>query len=302
MTTATTMNPATTTPTYRPIHAVVPPPTTHWVGDGFRVRGYFHTIPDAVRLLSPFLLLDYHPEYVYGPTTRRRGVGTHPHRGFETVTLAFQGKVAHSDSTGNGGVIGPGDVQWMTAASGILHDEYHDAAWAEQGGPFQMVQLWVNLPAANKMDPPGYQGISADTIPTVVLPEGAGGARVIAGELDGVRGPAKTFTPIRILDVTLGEGGRTTLAIPRGHHAALLVLGGSARIQGERAIVADEFVVFGEGEGDLLLETDEGAHVLLLEGEPIREPVVQYGPFVMNTKREILQAVEDFESGRFGGS
>jgi len=284
----------------RSIFRVVKSPGTHWVGDGFRVAGYFSAVPEATRRLSPFLLLDYHPEYTYGPTTRRRGVGSHPHRGFETVTLAFSGRVAHHDSTGSGGVIGPGDVQWMTAASGILHQEYHDEQFARHGGVFHMAQLWVNLPADNKMDPPGYQGITADTIPDVALPDDAGTVRLIAGDFRGARGPAHTHTPIRIFDATMREDGAYTFEFPATENVAILVMSGSLVVNGDTAVSSDDFVVFENSGQSIQIRATEAARFLVLNGEPIREPVVQYGPFVMNTKREIIQAIEDFESGRFG--
>ena len=244
----------------REIEAVYHAPPLHWVGDGFRVRGYFSSIPDAVSKLNPFLLLDYHPAYDYAPTERPRGVGVHPHRGFETVTIAWQGSVAHHDSTGSGGVIGPGDAQWMTAASGILHKEYHERNYARRGGTFQMAQLWVNLPKAHKLAAPRYQSIVADQFGLVTLPNGEGSVRVLAGEYRGVPGPARTFTPINIWDVRLNAGAKSEFTLADGHSLMLLVL----------------------------------------SGEPIDEPVVQYGPFVMNSEGEIRQAILDFNAGKFG--
>ncbi len=284
----------------RAIHGIYPAPAPHWVGDGFRVRGYFSAIPNAERRLSPFLLLDYGAPYDYPPTEdMRRGVGPHPHRGFETVTIAFQGSVAHHDSTGQGGVIGPGDVQWMTAASGILHREYHEASYARRGGPMQMAQIWVNLPRAHKMDPPGYQALTADRMGLAKLPDGKGVVRVIAGEHDGVRGPAKTFTPVRLFDVSLAKGGRADFSFPERENTALLVMKGEVLVNGREA-KTDDFVLF-ENEGELVsIEAVSEAQLLLLNGEPIDEPVVSYGPFVMNTRQEIAQAIEDFDGGKFG--
>ncbi|HPB98367.1 MAG TPA: pirin family protein, partial [Polyangiaceae bacterium] len=281
----------------RPIEGIYKAPPLHWVGDGFRVAGYFSSIPDALRKLDPFLLLDYHPAHTYSPTDRPRGVGVHPHRGFETVTIAFQGSVAHHDSTGAGGVIGPGDVQWMTAASGILHKEYHEAGWAAQGGPFQMAQLWVNLPKAHKMDPPQYQPIVANQMGVVSLPENAGEIRVIAGETFGVKGPAKTHTPISLLDVRLHAKGHLALPFPSSYNVGMLVMQGEARLGETHTIVQHDFVVFEHSDDPIRIEAASDTQLLMLAGEPIREPVVSYGPFVMNTEREIQQAFADFRSG-----
>jgi redox-sensitive bicupin YhaK (pirin superfamily) len=284
----------------RTIEGIYEAPGLHWVGDGFRVAGYFSAIPDALRKLDPFLLLDYHPTYTYGPATRPRGVGVHPHRGFETVTLAWQGSVAHHDSTGAGGVIGPGDVQWMTAASGILHKEYHEAEWARQGGPLQMAQLWVNLPKAHKMDPPGYQAILAKEMGQVKLPEDGGHVRILAGEFQGVRGPARTHTPMSVFDVLLDAGGKIDLDFPATHNVGLLVMKGDVTLNGSQGATRHDFVVF-ENEGERIgVEAGPAAQLLVLAGEPIGEPVVQYGPFVMNTEREIQQAFADFNGGKFG--
>lgn len=283
----------------RALDGIYEAPGLHWVGDGFRVAGYFSAIPNAVRKLSPFLLLDYHPTYEYSPTTRPRGVGVHPHRGFETVTIAWQGSVAHHDSSGGGGVIGPGDVQWMTAASGILHKEYHEESYARRGGPFQMAQLWVNLPRAHKMSEPRYQAIVADQIAVVTLPGDAGSVRVIAGEYEGARGPAETFTEIDVFDICLNEGGTVLLSFPERHNLGLLVMKGDVTINGTR-VQSDRFVVF-KNEGERVrITADSEAQLLVLGGEPIDEPVVQHGPFVMNTREEIAQAFADFRSGKFG--
>ncbi|AKU92615.1 pirin family protein [Vulgatibacter incomptus] len=283
----------------RLIDGIYHQPPLHWVGDGFRVAGYFHAIPDAAKKLSPFVLMDYHPEYKYPPSERPRGVGVHPHRGFETVTWAWQGSVAHHDSAGGGGVIGPGDAQWMTAASGVLHKEYHEEGWSRRGGPFQMVQLWVNLPKADKMGPPGYQAIESKDMGVVTLPEGAGTVRILAGEYGGVRGPAKTFTPIDVFDVALAANGRTSFDFPARRNLAVLVMKGTVSLNGQRANLHD-FVVF-QNVGDRLdIVASEDAQLLVLSGEPIDEPVVQYGPFVMNTMAEIQQAMVDVRSGKFG--
>jgi redox-sensitive bicupin YhaK (pirin superfamily) len=283
----------------REIQGIYRPPGLHMVGDGFRVAGYFNAIPDAARKLSPFLLLDYHPPYDYAPTTRPRGVGVHPHRGFETVTIAWQGSVAHHDSTGNGGVIGPGDVQWMTAASGILHKEYHEENYARRGGPFHMAQLWVNLPASAKMSPPRYQPLLADDMGKVELADGAGEVRVIAGSFGGVRGPATTVTPIDMFDVRLRRDGQLALTFAPHENVAVLVIDGEVTFNGTRARKED-FVMFANRGERISIEASADAHLLVLAGEPIEEPVVQYGPFVMNTVDEIEQAITDFNRGKFG--
>jgi hypothetical protein len=284
----------------REIEGIYTPPGLHWVGDGFRVAGYFTGIPDAVRKLDPFLLLDYHPTYNYAPSKQVRGVGVHPHRGFETVTLAWQGSVEHHDSTGGGGVIGPGDVQWMTAASGILHKEYHEPNFSRAGGPFQMAQLWVNLPAAHKLAAPRYQPLLADQMGIVPLPNGAGTARVIAGDYRGTQGPAKTFTRINVLDAMLNSGGTLDLAFPARDNTAVLVMKGNVVINGASAAKANDFVLFKNAGERIAITAGEDAQLLVLSGEPINEPVVQYGPFVMNSEQEIVKAFRDLESGTFG--
>jgi quercetin 2,3-dioxygenase len=274
-------------------------PNGHWVGDGFPVRSIF-SYNDNPTAFSPFLLLDFGGPTTFDPTTQRRGVGAHPHRGFETVTIVYDGEVSHRDSTGAGGTIGPGDIQWMTAASGIVHEEFHSEAFGRRGGPFQMVQLWVNLPAADKMKPPGYQGITADQTPTVELPDGAGTARLIAGEFQGERAPAHTFTPMQVWDLRLKAGHTVTLPAPAGHTTVPLVLKGRIKTQdGAEATDAEMIVFRREGEGVTLTAATD-ATVLWLSGEPIDEPVVGYGPFVMNTEAEIHQAFADFQSGKMG--
>jgi quercetin 2,3-dioxygenase len=278
-------------------------PHGHWVGDGFPVRSIFSYNDNPVAF-SPFLLLDFGGPTTFDPTTQRRGVGAHPHRGFETVTIVYDGEVSHRDSTGAGGTIGPGDVQWMTAASGIVHEEFHSEAFGRRGGPFQMVQLWVNLPARDKMAPPGYQGITAAQTPTVDLQDvngqGAGTARLIAGELLGAQGPAKTFTPMQVWDVQIRAGHTVTLPAPEGHTTVPLVLRGRVKTQdGAEATDAEMIVYERAGEGVTLTAVTD-TRVLWLAGEPIDEPVVGYGPFVMNTPQEIQQAFVDFQSGRMG--
>lgn len=297
MTTTTPATPAASR--LRTIEGVYRAPGLHWVGDGFRVAGYFASIPNAATRLDPFLLLDYHPPYEYSPTTQPRGVGVHPHRGFETVTIAWEGSVAHRDSAGGGGVIGPGDVQWMTAASGILHKEYHEEAYAKRGGVFHMAQLWVNLPRSHKMAEPRYQPISKSQIAVVTLPDGAGTVRVIAGEFASTRGPAETVTPMDVFEVRLNPGGGVALPFPIRYNVALLVIEGDATI-GDRAVSAEDFVVLAT-DGDLLQITARGgARFLVLAGEPIGEPIAQRGPFVMNSQEELARAFADFRQGKFG--
>ena len=274
-------------------------PDRHWVGDGFPVHGMFGYTGDTKRI-SPFLLLDYAAPMNFDATTHRRGVGTHPHRGFETVTIVYDGEVEHRDSTGAGGVIGPGDVQWMTAGSGILHQEFHSSAYAKRGGPFEMAQLWVNLPAKDKMATPGYQAITDAQIPAVELPDGAGKVRVIAGTYAGRKGPARTFTPMNVWDVRLNPGRTADLAQEEGWTVQVVVMAGTVQVNGETILRANEMASLStEGRG-VTIEANNEAKLLLLAGEPIDEPVVGYGPFVMNTREEILQAVEDFNSGKFG--
>jgi redox-sensitive bicupin YhaK (pirin superfamily) len=271
----------------------------HWVGDGFPVRTLF-AYSDLGPAVSPFLLLDYAGPMEFAPTRERRGVGEHPHRGFETVTIVYDGEVEHRDSSGGGGRIGPGDVQWMTAASGLVHEEFHGRDFARRGGMFEMVQLWVNLPAKNKMAAPGYQSILGSDIPVVTLPDGAGSARVIAGELASKKGPAKTFTPIHVWDLRLTPGRGTELRVPDGYTTALVVLRGAVRINGSETVAAAEVGLFDRSGESIGIECVEDATALVLCGEPIDEPIVGRGPFVMNTMAEIRTAMLDYERGRMG--
>lgn len=274
-------------------------PNPHWVGDGFPVRSLFSYDALGARL-SPFLLLDYAGPMDFEPTLRPRGVGQHPHRGFETVTVVYEGEVAHRDSTGESGVIGPGDVQWMTAGRGIVHEEFHGRDYARRGGPFEMLQLWVNLPAKDKRVAPAYQGITAAQIPHVELPDAAGTVRVIAGELQGVVGPARSFSPINLWDLRLVADRSVRLSVPAGHTTALFVLKGALRVDGSDTVVGEAELAVLEREGDTLqIEAVADASVLLLGGEPLNEPVVGQGPFVMNTPAEIRQAFVDYQSGQF---
>ncbi|MEZ5460531.1 pirin family protein [Dokdonella sp.] len=281
------------------ILAVQDAPAPHWVGDGFPARSMFSYHSHAAQL-SPFLLLDYAGPMKFEPATRPRGVGQHPHRGFETVTIVYKGEVEHKDSTGAGGKIGPGDVQWMTAASGILHEEFHSREFTREGGVLEMVQLWVNLPAKDKMSPPRYQTLLDREIPVVELADNAGKVRVIAGEHAGQKGPAKTFTPIDVWDIRLHRGGTGTFEVPPGRTLALIVLQGTIMVNAESVAREAQMVVLGRDGEQVSIEANTDATVLLLSGEPIAEPIAGYGPFVMNTQAEIRQAMDDFNSGKFG--
>jgi redox-sensitive bicupin YhaK (pirin superfamily) len=270
----------------------------HWVGDGFPVRTLFF-YQDLGKQMSPFLMLDYAGPAEFVSTAERKGVGSHPHRGFETVTIVYEGEVAHKDSTGQGGTIGPGDVQWMTAGSGILHEEFHSEEFAKQGGTLEMVQLWVNLPARLKMTKPGYQAILNKQIPSIDLRNGAGKARIIAGEFDGHQGPAQTFTPMNVVDLKLKKG-EFTLPVPEGWNVSLVVLKGAVETTDGVVAKDAQMLMFSNQGQDIQVNALEDSIALLLCGEPINEPIVGYGPFVMNTKEEIAQAMQDFNSGSFG--
>jgi len=271
----------------------------HWVGNGFPVRSVFD-YNGLGRELSPFLLLDYAAPYPFPPGNEKRGVGAHPHKGFETVTVAYQGELEHRDSSGGGGKIGAGDVQWMTAGKGIVHEEFHSSEFTKQGGTLQMVQLWVNLRAKDKSAPPGYQTLLKDQIPNVALPQNAGVVRVIAGEYAGHNGPAKTFTPINLWDVNLRAGAVVELPLPDGHTTALLVLSGKVMLGAEREAGEGDLPIFSRAGNGIALKATTDAKLLVMGGEPIAEPVVGQGPFVMNSRAEIQQAFEDYQLGRMG--
>lgn len=274
-------------------------PHAHWVGDGFPVRSLF-TYDNLASRISPFLLLDYAGPHDFAPTQARRGVGQHPHRGFETVTIVYQGELEHRDSTGAGGLIGPGDVQWMTAANGIIHEEFHSPDFARSGGTLEMVQLWVNLPARDKRAAAGYQTLLAGDIPVVALDGDAGRLRVIAGDYHGHHGPARTFTAMDVWDLRLNAGAALQLPVAAGRNAALVVLRGNVRINSEREAGPSSLVLLDREGVDVAVEALDGASVLLLSGEPIDEPIVGYGPFVMNSQAEIAESFDDFHAGRFG--
>ncbi len=283
----------------RKILGVFSGPRPHWVGDGFPVRSLFSHDSHG-QYVSPFLLLDYAGPVDFAPAARPRGVGVHPHRGFETVTIVYRGEVDHRDSSGNGGRIGPGDVQWMTAGSGILHEEFHSEAFTRQGGSLEMVQLWVNLPARNKGAAPAYQTLLDRNIPVVELPDGAGTLRVISGSYQDRKGPAHTFTPINMWDLRLNQGGSMTFDVPEGHTLAAVVLKGTVLVNGDAVAREAQSVLFERDGNGVSIEANGDATVLVLSGEPIDEPVAMHGPFVMNTADEIRQAITDFKAGRFG--
>lgn len=280
------------------VSTVLSAPPPHMVGDGFRVHNFF---PNGYRIkMSPFFLLDYNAKITFSARKEPRGVGVHPHRGFETVTIAYHGAVAHHDSAGNSGVIYPGDVQWMTAAGGILHKEYHEAEFSKNGGDFQMVQLWVNLPAKDKMSKPKYQGIKHQDIARYDLPDGAGTIEVIAGAYKDTKGSASTFTPINVFNARLNKGGKASISLPANHNTGFVIIEGSIKINGTETAHVDEFVHFKNEGSEIEIEALENTVVLILSGEPINEPIAQYGPFLMNTAEEIQQAISDYNQGKFG--
>jgi redox-sensitive bicupin YhaK (pirin superfamily) len=285
----------------RKVELVVSPREPHFVGDGFRVHNF---IPSGFRLdmqrMTPFIMLDYNSKHYFPPSAKPKGVGVHPHRGFETVTIAYQGKIAHHDSSGGGGIIGKGDVQWMTAASGVLHKEYHEEEWSKQGGDFQMVQLWVNLPKKDKMSPPKYQAIKQQDMTRYELANDAGNVEVIAGEYKGTKGTASTFTPIHMFNAKLTKGGKADFEFPSHYNTVLLVVEGSIVVNGEEKAPTDHLVLMANEGENFEIEASEDALVLVLSGEPINEPIASHGPFVMNTKAELLQAFDDFNHGKFG--
>ena len=283
------------------VQQVLPPPPTHMVGDGFRVHNFFpggYNMPE--NRMSPFYLLDYNSRMEFSPRDTPRGVGVHPHRGFETVTIAYRGRVQHHDSRGNMGVIGQGDIQWMTAGAGILHKEYHEKEYSKTGGPFQMVQLWVNLPAKDKMTPPNYQAIMNNQIPRYIFPDNAGEVEVIAGQFEGVKGVAHTFTPINMYNIRLNPGAKVQFDLPENYNTGILVVEGSGRVNDTHDAPLDNFVLFRNDGERITLSSEKGGLFLVLNGEPINEPIVGYGPFLMNTKNEIMQAFNDLNSGKFG--
>lgn len=286
---------------FRTIENIFKAPEPHMVGDGFRVSQYIPTGIKSMERLSPFLLLDYNAPYYFKSSETRLGVGAHPHRGFETVTIAYDGKVEHYDNKGNHGIIGPGDVQWMTAASGIMHKEYHETEFSKNGGIFHMVQLWVNLPKDKKMIEPKYQPLLKEEMGVLKLDNDKGEISIIAGEVNGVKGPANTFTNINLYNINLKNYGNTTLSEPKNFNTAILILKGEAKVNEDKICKEGDFIIFDNVEGEILLESlTKESLFLVLSGEPINEPVVSHGPFVMNTLGEILDAYEDFRNNKFG--
>ena len=286
------------------IERIIPQPAAPgMVGDGFRVYNYIpgHGGSGSIsqQRISPFLMLDFNAEIDFGPSNRVRGVGVHPHKGFETVTIAYKGSVAHNDSAGNSGIINPGDVQWMTAGAGILHKEYHEQEFSKKGGPFEMVQLWVNLPKRDKLTAPHYQSITAAQMGKVELADGQGHVNVIAGTFNGVTGPTATYTPVNLFDLRLKKGGTISTSLPAGHNTALLLVNGSANVNGQPA-PEHSFVLFANEGEDITITANEDAVVLLLSGEPLNEPIASYGPFVMNTQEEIVESIREVQAGKFG--
>lgn len=274
-------------------------PRGHWVGDGFPVRSLFSLMSGRSET-TPFLMLDYGGPHDFAPASQPRGVDVHPHKGFETVTIVYEGEVEHGDSTGRGGVIGRGDVQWMTAGDGILHKEFHSHAYTATGGPFEMVQLWVNLPAKDKSAAPGYQGITDAQIPAVDLADGAGRVRVIAGSYGDAKGPASTFTPMDVLDLRLNSGATTTLTPPEGWNVIVVALSGDVTVNAEAKLSGPATARLSREGGEVVIAAATDAKLLILAGAPIDEPIAAYGPFVMNTEGEIRQAITDFNAGKFG--
>ena len=274
-------------------------PGQHWVGDGFPVRSLF-SYQTHGNEMSPFLLLDYAGPRDFAAAEQPRGVGQHPHRGFETVTIVYQGEVEHRDSTGGGGMIGPGEVQWMTAGGGLLHEEFHSRDFTRKGGMFEVVQLWVNLPARNKMTDPAYQAIGRDRIPEVTLPDDAGTLRIIAGEYDGHKGPARTFSPMHVWDMRIHRDATTAFDIPEGWTTVIVALHGTVLVNGTDVVREAQFALLDRSGTAISIEANNDARLLLLAGEPIEEPIVGYGPFVMNSEEQIQQAIADFNSGGFG--
>ncbi|WP_156306857.1 pirin family protein [Sphingobacterium endophyticum] len=280
------------------IERIIKPGIPHFVGDGFRVHSF---IPSAITMqrMDPFLVFDYNSKYNFPASEIPKGVGVHPHRGFETVTLAYKGRVEHGDSSGGGGVIAEGDVQWMTAASGILHKEFHETEWSKKGGEFQMVQLWVNLPAEYKMSTPKYQALENKDIPTVQVENNKGFIEVVAGEYKGTKGLASTFTPVNLLNAKLQKGGKADFEFPETYNTAMLIIEGNVKINAVD-VATDHFVLF-ENKGETIeVEAMDNAVILVLSGQPINEPIAAYGPFVMNSENEIKQAFRDFQTGKFG--
>lgn len=285
---------------YRGVEGVLPPTNTHMVGDGFQVKNFFPNGRGFEERMSPFFLLDFNAEVNFPPSDIARGVGVHPHRGIETITFAYKGSVAHHDSAGNSGVINPGDVQWMTAGGGVLHKEYHEKNWDKKGGAFEMVQLWINLPKKHKMTPAKYQSIVHAKKPKIDLPNKAGSVHVVAGEYKGTKGVASTFSPVNIYDMYLNAGGEVDFTLPGGFNSGILVVDGNIVVNENTKVPENNYVQFKNEEGQIHIKAESKTILLVLSGEPLNEPYVGYGPFVMNTEEEIRQAIEDYNAGKFG--
>lgn len=281
------------------IDKVIKPGTPHFVGDGFRVHNFIPASYSMERT-DPFIMMDYNSPYEFSPSDIPRGVGVHPHKGFETVTIAYQGKVEHGDSSGGGGVIAEGDVQWMTAGNGVLHKEFHETEWSKKGGMFQMMQLWVNLPAKYKSTPAKYQAIKNSDIPVIQLDADGSNVEVIAGKYENTTGAATTFSPINMYNVTLKQGTSIELSFPTNYTTCLVTIQGSVNVNQSEDIPADHFVMFRKDGEKFTLKAITGTKILVLSGEPIGEPIAAYGPFVMNTREELIEAYKDFEAGKFG--
>ncbi len=287
--------------TTKKVESVLTPRTPHFVGDGFRVHNFIPSVRGLdMQRMSPFIMLDYNSKFYFQPSKEPKGVGVHPHRGFETVTIAYKGKVAHHDSSGGGGIISEGDIQWMTAASGVLHKEYHEENFSKTGGEFQMVQLWVNLPAKDKMSKPKYQAIKNSEIQRYQLENNGGEIEVIAGQYKNVGGTASTFTPVNMLNAKMKSGAKADFSFPAHFNTCLLVIEGSVLVNGVENVPTDNFVLFSNEGEDFVVEAKEDAVVLILSGEPIDEPIAAHGPFVMNTRAELIEAFDDFNAGKFG--
>jgi redox-sensitive bicupin YhaK (pirin superfamily) len=286
---------------FKNIKSILAPPPFHMVGDGFRVHNFFPSIPEiGLKGMSPFFLMDYGSKWVVPPSDKPKGVGVHPHRGFETVTVAYHGKVAHNDSKGNSGIIGEGDVQWMTAGSGVLHKEYHEKEFSKKGGIFQMVQLWVNLPSKYKMTPAKYQAIERENMGLFQLSNNKSTVEVIAGEYKGIKGPASTFSPLNLFNARLIKGSKIDFSFDRSYNSGLLLIEGEIKINNSAVVAENYFTLFGHNEEDINIEALKDSVILVLSGEPINEPLSSYGPFVMNTDDEIKKAYDDFSNGKFG--
>lgn len=283
------------------VEMIATPSAPHYVGDGFRVHNFIPSYPRMdMKRMDPFIMLDYNSKFHFPPSERPRGVDVHPHRGFETVTIAYKGRVEHHDSSGGGGVIGEGDVQWMTAASGVLHKEFHESEWSKKGGEFQMVQLWVNLPAKHKMDPPKYQALENSKMTKVPLADGHSWVEVIAGAYQGHQGSASTFSPMHIYNVKMKAGASADFTLPANYNTALLVVEGSITINGTEKAQGDQMALFANNGENFSVLADQDAIVLILSGEPLNEPIAAHGPFVMNTREELIAAFTDYNEGKFG--